>query len=298
MDVNQNTQVLEELTDEEKAVLRQILNDVSEKGKSDNLTELYYEDYEEIPVDLETFLCDDMYLGNYTNHGRDIYETWKKELKYVHNPMNFVDQWAITGSTGTGKSTVATYSLCYELYKLMCLKNPNRFYLGANETIWILFFNLNLKLAEKTMWGKFQKALQMSPWFMERGTVTGRTNLVYQPNKDIKLGIGSTEEHALSVAVMFCLEGNTKVLTEYGFKPIKDLAGSKVKVYTQNNDGSVKLTDIPVSVIETKQVTELYEIELENGYIFKCTPEHLVRLSNGEYKSVCDLTLDDDLMTV
>ena len=173
-------------------------------GKSDNLTDLYYEDYEEIPVDLETFLSDDMYLGNYTNHGRDIYETWKKELKYVHNPMNFVDQWAVTGSTGTGKSTVATYSLCYELYKLMCLKNPNRFYLGANETIWILFFNLNLKLAEKTMWGKFQKALQMSPWFMERGTVTGRTNLVYQPNKDIKLGIGSTEEHALSVAVMFC----------------------------------------------------------------------------------------------
>lgn len=106
-------------------------------------------------------------------------------------------------STGTGKSTVATYSMCYELYKLMCLKNPNRFYLGANETIWFLFFNLNLKLAEKTMWGKFQKALQMSPWFMERGTVTGRTNLVYQPNKDIRLGIGSTEEHALSIAVMF-----------------------------------------------------------------------------------------------
>lgn len=85
----------------------------------------------------------------------------------------------------------------------MCLKDPNRFYLGANETIWILFFNLNLKLAEKTMWGKFQKALQKSPWFMERGTVTGRTNLVYQPNKDIRLGIGSTEEHALSVAVQY-----------------------------------------------------------------------------------------------
>lgn len=90
-------------------------------------------------------------------------------------------------STGTGKSTVSTYSICYELYKLMCLKNPNRFYLNADETIWILFFNLNLKLAERTMWGKFQKALQKSPWFMERGTVTGRTNLIYQPNKDIKL---------------------------------------------------------------------------------------------------------------
>lgn len=199
----ENLKMLSSLTTEEREAVKQILLEVSENGKSDDLTELYYDDYEEIPVDLETFLCDDMYLGNYTNHGKDIYDTWRKELKFVHNPINFVDQWAITGSTGTGKSTVATYSLCYELYKLMCLKNPNRFYLGADETIWILFFNLNLKLAEKTMWGKFQKALQKSPWFLERGTVTGRTNLVYQPNKDIKLGIGSTEEHALSVAVQF-----------------------------------------------------------------------------------------------
>ena len=202
-DKNLNLQLLEKLTDDEKQAVRQILLDVSKTGKSSDLTDLYYEDYEEIPVDLETFLSDEMYLGKYTNYGKDIYDTWKKELAYVHNPINFIDQWAITGSTGTGKSTVSTYSLCYELYKLMCLKNPNRFYLGANETIWFLFFNLNLKLAEKTMWGKFQKALQMSPWFMERGTVTGRTNLVYQPNKDIKLGIGSTEEHALSIAVMF-----------------------------------------------------------------------------------------------
>ena len=202
-DDNTSLELLSKLTPEEKQAVQKILNDVSENGKSDDLTNLYYEDYEEIPVDLETFLCDEQYLGKYTNYGKDIYATWKKELSYVHNPKNFIDQWAITGSTGTGKSTVATYSICYELYKLMCLKNPNRFYLGANETIWFLFFNLNLKLAEKTMWGKFQKALQMSPWFLERGTVSGRTNLVYQPNKDIKLGIGSTEEHALSVAVQF-----------------------------------------------------------------------------------------------
>ena len=201
--MEENIKVLKGLNEEERDIVRNILQELANNGKSKKLEEIYYEDYEEIPVDLTTFLCEEQYLGKYTNYGKDIYDTWKKELAYVHNPANFTDQWAITGSTGTGKSTVATYSLCYELYKLMCLKNPNRFYLGANETIWILFFNLNLKLAEKTMWGKFQKALQMSPWFMERGTVTGRTNLVYQPNKDIKLDVGSTEEHALSVAVMF-----------------------------------------------------------------------------------------------
>ena len=199
----ENIKILSELSTEEKDAIKKILFEVSENGKSEQLNDLYYEDYEEIPVDIGTFLCDEQYLGNYTNFGHDIYDTWRKELAYVHNPINFVDQWAITGSTGTGKSTVATYSLCYELYKLMCLKNPNRYYLGADETIWFLFFNLNLKLAEKTMWGKFQKALQKSPWFLERGTLTGRTNIVYQPNKDIRLDIGSTEEHALSIAVMF-----------------------------------------------------------------------------------------------
>lgn len=184
----QAIKAIPELTDDEKAKVKQILMEISDKGKSDELTELYYDDYEEIPVDLATFLCDEKYLGNYTNKGRDIYDTWKKELAYVHNPATFCDQWAITRKySELGKSTVSTYSICYELYKLMCLKNPNRFYLNADETIWILFFNLNLKLAERTMWGKFQKALQKSPWFMERGTVTGRTNLIYQPNKDIKL---------------------------------------------------------------------------------------------------------------
>lgn len=96
---NDNAGLLDNLSEEEKAVVRQILLDVSEKGKSDELTNLYYEDYEEIPVDLETFLSDEQYLGKYTNYGKDIYDTWRKELHFVHNPINFVDQWAITGST-------------------------------------------------------------------------------------------------------------------------------------------------------------------------------------------------------
>ena len=200
-------------------------------------------------------------------------------------------------STGTGKSTVATYSLCYELYKLMCLKDPNRFYLGANETIWFLFFNLNLKLAEKTMWGKFQKALQKSPWFMERGTVTGRTNLIYQPNKDIKLDIGSTEEHALSVAVMFCLDGDTKILTEDGYKTLRDLENKKIKVYTTDEMGCTNLSD-DVIIKQTMITNELYEIELENGFIFRCTGNHRMKLQNGDYKMAKDLTLDDELAEV
>ena len=91
-----NKELLGTLSEEEIQKVKNILLQVSDKGKSRDLTDLYYEDYEEIPVDLETFLCSETYLGHSTNYGKDIYETWKKELNYVHNPINFVDQWAIT----------------------------------------------------------------------------------------------------------------------------------------------------------------------------------------------------------
>ena len=157
-----NLEILNKLNDDEMQVVKNI-SQIADNGKSKELEDIYYEDYEEIPVDLTTFLCDEQYLGNYTNYGRDIYDTWKKELAYVHDPANFIDQWAITGSTGTGKSTVATYSLCYELYKLMCLKNPNRYYLGADETIWFLFFKkqcgVNFKKLYKKVLGSRKEVL-------------------------------------------------------------------------------------------------------------------------------------------
>ena len=154
----------------------------------------------------------------------------------------------------------------------------------------MLFFNLNLKLAEKTMWGKFQKALQKSPWFMERGLVSGRTNKIYQPNKDVKLDIGSTEEHALSVAVMFCLEGNTEILTDKGYFKIKDLKDKKVKVYTQNENKTISLTDREVEIKETKLVNRLYKIILENDISFKCTEDHKIKMHGNTYVEAKYLT--------
>ena len=58
-----NLQLLSSLTDEEKAKLQLIVNQISDTGKSSELDNLYYEDYEEIPVDLETFLSSETYLG-------------------------------------------------------------------------------------------------------------------------------------------------------------------------------------------------------------------------------------------
>lgn len=50
-----NLEILTKLSDSEKAKLNVILLEVSKKGNSSKLTDMYYTDYDEIPFDLETF---------------------------------------------------------------------------------------------------------------------------------------------------------------------------------------------------------------------------------------------------
>ena len=74
-DNNNKLNFIASLSTDEQEKVKEILNEINTKGKSDTLDDLYYDDYEEIPVDINTFLDNPLYLGNYTNNGKDIYET-------------------------------------------------------------------------------------------------------------------------------------------------------------------------------------------------------------------------------
>ena len=54
---------LQDLSESERQAALEILNQFSKEGKSDKYNKLIYDDYEEIPVDIETFLKDPQYLG-------------------------------------------------------------------------------------------------------------------------------------------------------------------------------------------------------------------------------------------
>jgi hypothetical protein len=58
-----NIEAFEGLTPEEKALALEILKQYSQEGKSDILEDLQYSDFEEIPVDIMTFISEDRYLG-------------------------------------------------------------------------------------------------------------------------------------------------------------------------------------------------------------------------------------------
>jgi len=55
---------LDNLTKEEKELVASILKEYSDNGTSSQLTSLLCEDFDEIPVDIETFIDDKKYLGN------------------------------------------------------------------------------------------------------------------------------------------------------------------------------------------------------------------------------------------
>ena len=73
------------LTEQERQEVLKILKEMSD-GDSSSYTSLILEDYEEIPVDIDTFLHDSKYLGKglIDNEGRfTVYPYWVKTLKKI-----------------------------------------------------------------------------------------------------------------------------------------------------------------------------------------------------------------------
>jgi hypothetical protein len=59
-----NEDVLKDLSEEERKIALDILKQFSVEGKSKTYEDILYQDYEEIPVDIETFMKDPQYLGS------------------------------------------------------------------------------------------------------------------------------------------------------------------------------------------------------------------------------------------
>ena len=72
MDIkNISKEQLEKLSPEERKIALEILKQYANKGSSDIFNNLIYDDYEEIPVDIDTFIDNENYLRYawYDNEG-------------------------------------------------------------------------------------------------------------------------------------------------------------------------------------------------------------------------------------
>ena len=294
-----NEDILKDLSQEERNEVLKILNEFSETGESKSYENILYNDYEEIPVTIEEFLHNRKYLGNalYDPDGRfTLFPYWENKLKDIF-PNNIDTKYntiVLTGAIGLGKSTVAVICQLYLLYRLLCLRDPYLYYgMQPIDKISISLMNITLENAKGVALDKMNQMILSSEWFMQHGKMTGETNLVFKPDKHIEIIAASSNNQIIGRAI-FCLDGDTKILTTNGEQKIEDLVDKNIKVISIDDKNKVVASDT-CTVKPTIQTNEEYEIELEDGTVIKCTADHLLMLADGTYKAAKDLTEDDEL---
>lgn len=294
-----DTSALNGLSEAERKAALSMLAEISETGRSKALEEMEYADYEEIPVDIGTFLTDPEYLGRgLTNEeGKfTVFPYWVKTLKrlFPTNVDTAYNTLILTGGIGLGKSLCAVLCELYLLYRMMCLKDPYMHYgLQPIDKITFSLMNITIDAAKGVAWDKMQQLLQSSEWFMQRGTMRGTSSKYWAPPKGIELIVGSRNNHILGRAV-FCLDGDTEVLTTDGAARIRDLVGREFRPISIDGEGNWVEGNV-CSAMPTGKTNEEYELELEDGSAIKCTPNHRFMLKDGSYKEAKDLSEDDGL---
>lgn len=281
----------------EQEVLMQILRELAETGESPTYEQVWLADYKELPVDIDTFLNSDTYLGKTNRNGASVFPFWRKELHNVFDAGNKYYEWILTGATRIGKTSTAISGAAYMLYRLMCLRDPQK-YFGKKEVskFSILFFNITKELASSVAFREFNDTLKASPWFCQHGHFSNsEENFVYIPEGGkIVITAGSSGSHALGQQV-YCLVGGTSILTSDGVVTLSDVDGKTVYV-AQLHNGAIIYT--PAMVAKTADTMTTIKVTLDDGTIIEGTPDHKLMLTDGTYKSLGDLSEEDDIYVV
>lgn len=221
---------LDNLTEEERELALKILNEYSATGTSKSFEKLQNADYDEIPVPIEEFLHNPRYLGSGLTDAEGkftLFPYWEELLKEIYpDPMQPAkyNTLALTGAIGLGKSTEAVVVGIYELYRILCLKDPYVYYgLMPTDLITFAVINISLDAAKGVAWSKLQSLIQSSPWFMEKGSVNKGDIPEWKPPKGIELIYGSLPRHIIGRAIFWCFAD------EVSFQPNKDIEEQKSK---------------------------------------------------------------------
>lgn len=200
----------------------------------------------------------------------------------------------MTGAIGIGKTLFADICLLYMLYRLLCLKDPYLYYgMQPIDKISVSFMNVTIENAKGVALDKMNQLILASPWFMSHGQMAGTANLIFRPEKHIELIAASSNNQIIGRA-LFCLDGDTVIKTTTGDNKLKDLVDKDIEVISINDFGE-EVVSGHCTVKPTILSSEEYEIELEDGTMIHCTPNHRFMLKDGSYKEAQNLTENDEL---
>ena len=224
----------------EQKQLIQILKEMSISGESQTLEQLWLADFKEVPVSIDEFICNPYYLGETNRQGKAVYPFWRQAARDIFNSNNKYSEIILSGATRIGKTSTMTIIMAYMLYRLMLYRNPHEYFKKKEVSRFTLAFaNLNMKLAEGVAYREFNDTLKNSAWFNDHGRFSrSDRNFYYIPEGDkIDIVAGSDASMFLGMQI-WCLVGDTKILTPQGAKTLAECQGTIQTVFQYDGECS------------------------------------------------------------
>jgi len=248
----------ESLTPEERAALLSVIDEIAEEGDSETLQDLYDEDYDEIPVDPETFLLDPYYLGDAV----EVFDVLKKDFIDLFNDPT-VFEVILAGGIGYGKSFLGALIEARMIYELLCLKSPQSFYsLSPSSTITIMNLSITGAQAKTQIFAELSDMVRLSPWFQRN----------YPPDKRIKSSLNFPKN-------IVAMPGNSTELSAIGktiFGGIVDEANFMARVMDSSRSREATSEFHQAEVLVNALRTRLKSRFVQQGHI----PGKLVIISS------------------
>lgn len=280
-----------DLTDDDVDYLLNEIDNLS----LDELEELYFSitEYETQPVDIQTFIDDPEYLGNYFAHG--FREYWRSVLydifpSPVYSPYFLI---VLRGSIGRGKTVTACVGSLYEMHKLLCMKNPQlALGLAANTKMVISLLSATLGLTDNVVWEDMTNMMSVSPyWQTYMKGMSPRNGYTFP--KNIGFDLGSRVGHTLGKAVFGAVmdEANFGVIKDQVYKAFLSilrrmetrflkagvLGNLPGKIWVVSSESGVgSLINQLISKYEKKEGVYVDGNKLSNSAIWHVVPERYV----------------------
>ncbi|MDF2615361.1 MAG: terL [Sedimentibacter sp.] len=150
----------------------------TETNKQIDAGETFDEIWEFEPVDSYTFCTSEKYL----NLGSEIYPVVLQDLAdtFPGDPKNMNPEHSeiiFDEAIGSGKSFKLSILASYMAYKLLCLRNPQKFFkLAPGSKIAIMNMSVSASQAKRVVFGEIKNKIDYSPWFQDH----------YPPNPRIR----------------------------------------------------------------------------------------------------------------
>ena len=165
--------------------------------------------FEENPVDVKTFVESPDYLGqpplsqiqydiveamSQIYRKEELYDLYGTEKGDRHYSKYTKNEIILQLGKGSGKDFVSTVACAYVVYKLLCLKDPARYFgKPSGDAIDIINVAINAEQAKNVFFKGFKTKIEKSPWFA--GKYEAKVNSI-DFNKSITVYSGHSERES------------------------------------------------------------------------------------------------------